>query len=375
MINMAKASQAKCGPRRRALHQIASVAIATIIALALATPTARAGAPWIGVRANHLINRAGQPIRLLGVNRAGPEYGCIEGDEIFAGPTNPASIEAMKRWQINAVRVPLNESCWLGIDGIAPSLSGSAYRDAIRSYVKELEQAGLYVILDLQWAAPGQHQATGIIEMPDAEHAPEFWRSLATEYRNDRSVLFDLYNEPLPGVSWRCWEWGCDFQNPWFGWYRAVGMRELVDVVRSTGARQPLLLGGVDWARDLSGWLSHLPPDPAHAEVASNHTYAFEPSTPCYSRCRATLVRIARRFPVITGELGEGDCRHRYILPYMRWADRHGISYLAWAWNTGPGWTCRGGPSLIRNYSGAPTSFGIGLREHLRALSRAAATK
>ena len=42
----------------------------------------------------------------------------------------------MKSWDINAVRVPLNESCWLGINGIEPSLGGAAYRAAIRTYVQ-----------------------------------------------------------------------------------------------------------------------------------------------------------------------------------------------------------------------------------------------
>jgi hypothetical protein len=142
-------------------------------------------------------------------------------------------------------------------------------------------------------------------------------------------------------------------------------MTQLIEAVRSTGAQQPILLGGIDWARNLGGWLEHLPPDPANAEVASNHTYNF---SLCKANCRATLARIAERFPVVTSELGEGDCRHRYIDGYMRWADRHGISYLGWAWNTGNGWDCRSGPSLIRNYAGAPTNFGRGLREHLREI-------
>ncbi|MGE5407572.1 MAG: cellulase family glycosylhydrolase, partial [Syntrophothermus sp.] len=125
-----------------------------------------------------------------------------------------------------------------------------------------------------------------------------------------------------------------------------------VRVLRRTGARQPVLVPGVDWARDLGAWLAHLPLDPAHALVASNHTYDF---AACYSRCRAALARIARTHPVVTGELGEGDCRHRYVDPYMRWADRHGVSYLAWAWDAHGGWTCRGGPSLIADYDGTPT--------------------
>ncbi|HSC21080.1 MAG TPA: cellulase family glycosylhydrolase, partial [Solirubrobacterales bacterium] len=177
---------------------------------------------------------------------------------------------------------------------------------------------------------------------------------------------FDLYNEPHD-IGWRCWERGCEVHDRRAGSYRAAGMRELVAAVRSTGARQPVLLGGLGWSRNLDGWLAHLPPDPAGAEVASNHTYNF---AACYSACRRDLARIGRRHPVVTGELGEGDCRHRYIDHYMPWADRHGVSYLGWTWDAHGGWTCRGGPTLIRNYAGAPTAFGIGFREHLRALAR-----
>lgn len=335
-----------------------------LLLVAVVAPSDGASRLWLGVKGNHLVNGDGEPVRLLGVNRPGTEYQCVEGGPVFAGPSDATSIAAMKSWGINAVRVPLNESCWLGINGVPEGLSGSAYRDAIRAYVQSLERAGLYVILELQWAAPGEYEATGIIPMPDAEHAPDFWRSLAAEYRDDRAVLFDLYNEPHD-ISWECWESGCEADDRWFGAYPAAGMRELVEVVRSTGARQPLMLGGLDWSRDLSGWLAHRPPDPARALVASNHTYDFNA---CYRRCRAVLAGIAKRSPVVTGELGEGDCRHRYIDPYMRWADRHGVSYLGWGWFIGPDLTCENGPTLIKDYAGTPTAFGVGLREHLREL-------
>lgn len=352
-------------PGSRTVIAIASLAVLIAVLLAVVlVPSSGATGPWIGVRGNHLIDHDGKPVRLLGVNRPGTEYQCVEGGQFFEGPSDRASIEAMKSWDINAVRVPLNESCWLGINGIAPELGGTAYRDAIRGYVRSLERAGLYVILELQWAAPREEAATGIIPMPDAEHAPDFWRSLATEYREDHAVIFDLYNEPHD-VSWECWESGCEANDKWFGAYPATGMTQLVEAVRSTGARQPLMLGGLNWSSDLRGWLAHRPADPAHALVASNHTYDF---TPCDRTCRAALARIARRFPVVTGELGEGDCRHVYIDPYMRWADRHGISYLGWGWFIAPGLTCEEGPTLISDYAGTPTRFGIGLREHLRAI-------
>ena len=346
---------------RRAL-----VAVALAALVVGASGAVAAAKPWIGVRGNRLVNGAGRTVRLLGVSRSGSEYSCQQGYGFFDGPHDMASVRAMKSWHINTVRLPLNETCWLGINGIDPELGGTAYRQAIRGYVDELEAAGLYVILDLHVAAPGSHQATGIIPMADADHAPDFWRSVAAAYRGDRSVLFDLYNEPHD-VGWGCWENGCYLTDEHFGRYRAAGMRELVAAVRSTGAEQPVLLGGLGWARNLDQWLAHLPPDPAAAEVASNHTYDF---AACFRSCRADLDRIAKRHPVVTGELGEGDCRHSYIDGYMSWADRHGISYLAWAWDTRGGWTCRGGPSLITAYDGAPTGFGIGFREHLRALAR-----
>jgi hypothetical protein len=328
-----------------------------------ALPAGSAASPWIGVRGNHLVDRGDHPVRLLGVNRSGTEYACQQGWGFFDGPSDMASVRAMKRWHVNSVRVALNETCWLGINGIEPRYGGTAYRRAVRSYVGKLERAGLYVILNLELAAPGPFQASSIPPMPDADHAPEFWRGVAAEYKGDRAVLFDLYTEPHD-VGWACWEDGCQIEGEDVGPYRAAGMAELVDAVRSTGARQPILLGGVDWSRDLGGWLAHLPSDPAHALVASNHTYDY---AVCGAGCRAALARIAAAYPVVSGEIGEGDCADGYIDPYMRWADRHGVSYLAWAWDAGGGWTCDGGPALITDYDGTPTAFGVGFRDHLQA--------
>src|ERR1700710_1287637 len=338
--------------------------IAALLLLGLAAPSAGA-APWIGVSGNQLVDQDGEVVRLLGVNRAGPEYGCVEEGKIFDGPTDWASIKAMKSWKINSVRVPLNESCWLGINGVDPGLSGPVYRAAIREYVSGLERAGLYVILDLHWAAPRFGLATGLIPLPDAEHAPAFWSSVAPESREDRGVIFDLYNEPHD-VTWECWSAACTSYDSYFGAYPSVGLPELLAVVRATGPQQPVMLGGLDWASDPRGWLAHMPADPAHALVASNHTYEF---TACERSCRKALANIARRVPVVTGELGETDCSHRYIDPYMRWADRHGISYLAWTWDAGGRWTCVEGTALIDNYDGHPTPYGIGFREHLRRLA------
>src|SRR5947207_674401 len=83
--------------------------------------------------------------------------------------------------------------------------------------------------------APGPTKATGQQVMPDADHALAFWTSVASVFKSDPAVLFDLYNEPHD-VSWSCWRNGCT--SP--GWQTA-GMQSLVTAVRSTRATQPII--------------------------------------------------------------------------------------------------------------------------------------
>ncbi len=347
------------------------VALAVCVIAVSATPPAFG----LGVRVsgNQLVNESGQPMRLLGVSRSGSEYACAEGYGFFDGPTGARSIRAMRRWGINAVRLPLNPDCWLGLDGVRPSLSGAAYRAAIDGFVGRLNAAGLYVVIDEHVAAPDGQRAVGIIPMPDADSSPAFWSSVGSHFASNHSLVFDLYNEPHD-IGWDCWLAGCDIPaggrfSERHGAYLAAGMQQLVDAVRSTGAAQPLMLGGVDYSRDLSGWLAHEPVDPLGQLVASEHNYGHQ-LAPCLRGCQGAIASTAGRVPVVVGELGQTDCRHDYIDKWMRWADRIGISYFGWAWDTKGGWTCHAGPSLIQNYRGKPTGFGIGFRNHLLALRR-----
>jgi endoglucanase len=146
----------------------------------------------------------------------------------------------------------------------------------------------------------------------------------------------------------------------------SAGMQELVDDVRSSGATQPIMVGGLSHAGDLSHWLSFEPIDPLHQLVASVHMYT--PGSCDSVACWMYVLRpLAKVVPVVTGEMGEFDCGDSFIKQYMSWADKYGISYLGWAWDAG--WNCSSGPALIYSWSGTPTPFGVGLRNHLRSLA------
>lgn len=355
-----------------ALLSAALLAVLLVLVLVhVSTPRRPVG---LRVRGNELVFGPGRGrlVQLRGVNRSGTEYTCVEGTGLFQSPhpdepDTAAMIAAMVGWEINVVRVPLNEDCWLGINGPA-RYRGRVYQRAIERYVAELNAAHLFVILDLQWVAPGASTALTTLPMADADHAPAFWRSVARTFKADHELVFDLFNEPY-AIDWSCWRDGCEVPAAHGApSYRAAGMQQLVDAVRSTGARQPLMLGGIDYGADLSGWLAHAPRDPRHQLIASEHSYGE--SSPCAGACLAAIADTARRVPVVLGELGELDCAHGYIDAMMRFADAHRIGYLGWAWDatSSGGWSCSAGPSLITNYDGAPTAYGVGFRDHFRAL-------
>jgi hypothetical protein len=258
------------------------------------------------------------------------------------------------------VRVPLNEDCWLGINGVSQADGGIAYQQAVEQYVTTLNAAGMVAILDLHWNAPGTTKATGQQVMADADHSVTFWSSVATTFRSNPSVVFDLYNEPHD-VSWPCWRNGCTVAAGW----KAAGMQQMLTAVRQTGATQPVMVAGLNWAGDLSGWLANAPTDPLHQLAASAHIYNFSQcnTVSCWNQ---TIAPIARSVPVVTGEIGENDCASSFINAYMNWADGLGVSYLGWAWDTA---NCNTGPALISSYSGMPTAYGAGFQIHLAALA------
>jgi endoglucanase len=336
--------------------------VALVLALALALIASSAGCrdedyPGLHVVDNQLVNRHGEPVRLLGVNRSGAEYACVDGHGFFAGPTGRRAVAAMTAWGINAVRVPLNEHCWLGINDAPTGYSRARYRKAVRGYVARLHRAGLYVVLDLHWNAPGDLPAKQR-PMADLDHAPAFWSSVARAFKDDHALVFDLYNEPH-GIGWECWRDGCKLSEGW----RTAGMQSLVDAVRETGARQPIVATGLGWGTDLSSWLEYRPDDPADQLAAGVHFYDFTGcvSVDCWGR---TVDPVARDVPVVVTEIGERECSGAFLDRFMSWADSADVSYLAWSWNPSG---CAA-PALIESWDGRPTPPGERLRERLLAL-------
>jgi hypothetical protein len=355
----------------------------------LALPgAAGAAAPRLAVTGNDLVDkRTGEVFVPRGVNWPSFEYACHDGYG-YSNSATPTSVgataagaAAMVRWHINTVRIPLNQDCWLGEDGLPRFGTVRGYRAAVKRWVAKLHRAGLAVIVDLHWSGPAGLVADGLRAMPD-DRSDDFWRSVARTFRSDRSILFDVFNEPYErygptglvfDLTWECWRTGgCDAPRPSLlqpldgTTYRTIGMYQLVEAIRSAGARQPILLPGRHFANDLRGWLANRPSDPQL--VASFHNYNFQPcnTTACWNE---TIAPIAEEAPVVAGEFGQTRCDVSHVKRFMRWADRRGVGYLMWAWWMLPQRGCTSLAMLADAKGTARRPNGTALKAHLARLA------
>jgi endoglucanase len=380
----------------RWLAPLLLLALAAGVALAVRGPHAGparsapdTGAPQPRVDGNRLVDdRTGHDFVPKGVNWSSFEYACAQGwgmsaiDGLAAAGQVSTEAMAIAEWGVNTVRLPLNQDCWLGTRDAPVSDSyqertPTTYRSSVREFVEALHDQGIVVILDLHSRKRPDSPEFGNLAMPDSDSLT-FWRSVAADYRDDPSVMFDAFNEPYSrygptgelvfDLTWSCWrDGGCaapavDDRTATSGavTYPVQGMAAVVGAIRDAGAEQPILLGGLDYANDLSQWLEYAPDD--DQLVASFHSYDFKP---CSTReCWDSVIGpLADSVPVITSELGATDPLGGYVSDYLDWADDHGIGALLWVWADNPSDPM----ALVTDESGVPTAYGQLARSWLGA--------
>jgi endoglucanase len=313
--------------------------------------------PDVVIEGTRFVDQDGAPLRLLGLNRAGTEYACAQGWGIFDGASDAAIVGRMQSWGVNAMRVPLNEHCWLGINGVTTEFGGLLYQRAVLDWIDLLHDAGMVAVLPLMWSDAGDEVALSQERMANRDHSERFWVDVAETFGDEPGIVFELYGEPHD-ISWDCWELGCDDADG----FPVASMQSLVDAVRSTGSTTPILVNGLRYANDVSELLERMPTDPAGQMGVGFHLYNFNACNDagCWDR---ELGPVVEQFPLFVTEVGEDTCDGSFVNEFFDWADPKGVSYLAWTWNA---WgDCAAGPTLIENEDGTPTPYGAVVRDHL----------
>ncbi|HSW88309.1 MAG TPA: cellulase family glycosylhydrolase [Candidatus Saccharimonadales bacterium] len=329
--------------------------------------TPQSFAATIHTSGNKILMADGQPIQIHGVGRSGTDYACVQNQGVFDGASDAASVQAIKGWHINAVRLGLNEDCWLGINGAPSAYSGTNYQNAIKQFVTLLNQNGIIADIDLHWSAAGTTLSKGQAPMADRDHSLTFWTSVATMFKDNPLVMFEAFNEPFPDNSsnstaaWQCWLNGGTCSGVSF---QAAGMQEIINTIRATGATNLILLGGVNYAGHITEMMQYLPNDPLHNIAAAWHQYRLAGISPCVtaSCLDPKIGNIMAQLPVVATEFGETDCQADFLNSVMSYFDSKQQGYFAWKWTVGQ---CKD-ISLISDYAGTPTSvYGQAYKTHL----------
>jgi len=126
---------------------------------------------------NRLVDSSNNTVTLSGVNLPGSELNCVLGTGIFS--KNLPSAEELSE-NYNAVRIPLNEHCWLGINKVA--IGGETYRAEVERVVDSMIDEGLIVVLDLLWSLKGTAEARFQEPLANKDHSITFWDSVARRF-------------------------------------------------------------------------------------------------------------------------------------------------------------------------------------------------
>lgn len=264
--------------------------------------------PTLHVNGNQLVDPAGNPVILKGVMIPDPYRLAREGR------FKQSLIDEIRAAGANVVRVPVHPENWQHDPDYL-----WRYLDPLVTWAGD---AGMYVIIDLHFIgniATGAGDQMPDLDQPARVFAEQFWGSVAPYFSAAPHVLFELYNEPanISAAKWR------------------ESSAELVSLIRSLGVSQPLLVGGVEYARDLSWVLANPLDDPNLVYTA--HIY------PAHSKSRWDhwFGEVAQYYPVLITEWGFFDAREldgpgylagsveNYGEPFLAYLEEHGIGWVA----------------------------------------------
>jgi len=285
------------------------------------------------VSGNKILDASGKAVLLRGMNKCSFEWSPTGEQASLADYT------LMKNWGANVVRIPMNQDFWLS----SAATYASGYKATIQQQIDWISSLGMGIILDLHWSDQGNLNIAKADQqcMADA-NSITFWTEVATKYKARLDIMFELYNEPHD-VSWPVWlngGSGCGFTS--------VGMQQMYNAIRATGANNIVIVNGLNWSFDLSG-ISQYPVAGSNI-VYCTHPYDFEGKGP--ASWDAAFGYLTATYPVIASEFGQYCKTGTFVQDLLTYMANKGIHWTAWAWYVNG---CSF-PSIISDWSGTPTS-------------------
>jgi endoglucanase len=310
--------------------------------------------PALRSQGNRLVTiEGGKEVWLQGVNVPSLEWSNT-GEQV-----HKSVVVGIDEWKGNVIRLPVSHDRWFGRKGQTDG--GAGYRAIVDQCITLAANRGAYVVLDLH-----------TYRAPRDEYL-EFWTDAAARYKNHPALIFDLMNEPFD-TSWDVWRNGGfvgekltadqaafltaeekaktrGFQSP--------GMQKMLETVRATGAKNMVLVGGLDYAYQLDGILDGyaLEDKTGNGIIYACHIYPWKSGWQKY------LLNAAAKYPILLGEVG-ADAKKMTFMPLEQQEDwetwtpailgliqQHKLNWTAWCFHPGAS------PRMLLDWDYTPTPF------------------
>jgi len=264
-----------------------------------------------------------------------------------------ADYELLKNdWRANAVRLSVH-----------PGVFKKDFDEMKKRLEKEVAAArdlGLVVIIDWHvigmpngWYKPSSYGEDHYYSYDsNFNTAKEFWEMMAVNYRGDRGVMFELWNEPADPKT-----------NDWKN--LEPYMQRLYEIIRSQGAANVIVVPGVWWTYDLRG----IKTKPVAGENIAYAWHNYEANGRYLTWSRA-LDGLEEKYPIIITEWGYetgGDSNYNVKSDYPEKLKKFildkGLHFTAWCWNGS--WK----PRMLESDWQSPTDYGRFVKNFLLELA------
>jgi hypothetical protein len=262
-----------------------------------------------------ILDRSGTQVTPRGVNRDGfqfkPQGNYWLSDNDF---------QAMYMWGATMIRLPLNQQYWLNTS----CEYDPTYAQRVDQAVESITKRGMIALVTLQRAADGKACAPGYLSKMADDNSIPYWTQVASRYKSNPLVAFDIFNEPGP-LTDEVWRNGGMVD----GWH-AVGMQQLYNTVRATGARNLVFISGTYTAFAIDVALRK--PVDGYGIIYATHLYNPPEIGPLREGVDRLVTPVVSRYPVVITEFGSSSGSPLYNQTVIDYAAQHGIGWTAWKW-------------------------------------------
>jgi hypothetical protein len=294
-----------------------------------------AGTPsfsWLHVAGGSIVDERNCPVRLMGFNTMGLEFG-----NAIADITATRLKTFTQTYQMNLWRLVISPVWWNANDYVPAAQM--TYQDWVKQVIAWMEQNGNYVEIDPTayhtigpaasgpycdqnnnappcWTSQDTPNNPPWTEQQVITAAQQFWQSIVPLYKNDPAILYDGLNEPVPP----------DFTN----YHEDLSL--MIDTIQSLNPRAVVFVYGSGIDQMVAGTVADYPQQNL---VMTFHPYP-DPNNPWQGK----LARIQGWIPWIHG--------HNHAVSIEEWGDPQLASNVAYA---------EAVVALVKTYGAATTYY------------------